>query len=316
MLGAIGGILGGLGSFAGGLSSLFNSGGGGGNNNWMFNEQMQLAREQLHFQQEAAKMGIRWRVADAKEAGLHPLFALTGQTFQPSPISVSPVQGEYDRGQDVGGALERMGQGVSRAIAATQTKQERHLTELELAAASQDAASRQLDLEMKRTQLAMMQEQLRRNQGQLGPPMPSGSPTTAATGQATIKENEITSSQPDAPSAAAGPIAPSNQWRIAPDGSAYPTPEKNLQMDDMGSPGWLPWMYRNHVLPYAEQVLGKDVQYAAPPKSELPPGAIAWRKHVDGSWSPVYPSIPDRDIESTRHNRVVPKWADPKYRRY
>lgn len=49
----------------------------------------QIAQNEA-WQREYAQNAIRWRVADAKAAGLHPLFALSGGTagYQPSPISV------------------------------------------------------------------------------------------------------------------------------------------------------------------------------------------------------------------------------------
>lgn len=309
---AIGGALGGLGQAASGLGGLF--GGGGGQS-----PATTLGQQQLQFAMDAAGKQIQWRVKDAKDAGIHPLYALGAPAFNPTSIS---IPGDDRQGVDWGGSLAKMSQGIGRAIDAMRTKEQREISELDLAAASQAAAGRQLDLEMKRTQLGIMQEQLRRFQGgQLPPPLPNsatnenGGPKTAATNQSTIKENEITSSQGDIPHSAAGPVAPSNQWRAAPDGRLYPTPEKNLQMDDMGSPGWLPWMYRNHVLPYAKQTLGRDVTEYGPPRHMLPPGADGWEKNLDGSWTPVYRRL-DRDVGSTRHNRLIPKWADPKYRRY
>lgn len=298
MMEFLGPMLSGLGSVIGGASSLF---GGRGNNN--FWDQMAFAREQLQFQRDAAQMGIRWRVNDAKEAGIHPLYAMGTPSFNPSPIGLSLPGG--DGGPDVGNAISQMGQGLGRAISATQTKSERAITELEVLQAQQGIERRHKENQLLDLQIAASQLRLRKEAA--GPPMPQvNAPPSAATNQFDVKPNEITSSQGDVPHAAAGPVAPSNQWRMAPDGTVYPTPEKNLQIDDMGSPGWFPWMYRNHVLPYARQTLGQDVQYAAPPKSYLPAGATHWRKGVDGGWIPVYPTVTDDEINRSRHNRVGP----------
>lgn len=48
------------------------------------------AQQNEDTQREFAQNSIRWRVADAKAAGVHPLFALSGGSagYQPSPISV------------------------------------------------------------------------------------------------------------------------------------------------------------------------------------------------------------------------------------
>lgn len=43
-------------------------------------------------QKTFAKMGVQWRVNDAKKAGIHPLAALGAQTFSGSPISVGQPQ--------------------------------------------------------------------------------------------------------------------------------------------------------------------------------------------------------------------------------
>jgi len=68
-------------------------------------------------QKEFAQQGIRWKVEDAKAAGLHPLAALGAQTMSYSPVSVG--------GSDIGTGLAAAGQDVSRAINATRGKGER-----------------------------------------------------------------------------------------------------------------------------------------------------------------------------------------------
>lgn len=66
-----------------------------------FNAQTDFAREMwkknANLQRQFAKMGIRWRVADAKAAGLHPLAALGSSGASGSPITV----GMPDSGQGV-----------------------------------------------------------------------------------------------------------------------------------------------------------------------------------------------------------------------
>lgn len=78
-------------------------------------------------QREFAQNGVRWRVEDAKAAGLHPLFALTGNLSQASGSSPLPI-GETSMGP----ALAAAGQDVGRAIRAQQTPEERMRTALEL----------------------------------------------------------------------------------------------------------------------------------------------------------------------------------------
>lgn len=94
--GTIGGAaLGALGSIAGGLIS---------------NESNEDAIErQVNFQRESMQNGIRWRVADAKAAGLHPLFALGANLPTPSPIVLGDQLGPAmaEASQNIGHALSK-----------------------------------------------------------------------------------------------------------------------------------------------------------------------------------------------------------------
>lgn len=64
----------------------------------------------LQMQEEFARNGIRWRVEDAKAAGIHPLYALGASTMSPS-YSVQAETG-------IGTGLQNMGQDLSRAMRA------------------------------------------------------------------------------------------------------------------------------------------------------------------------------------------------------
>lgn len=271
-------------------------------------QQWDMANQNYNNQKEFAQHAISYRVQDAQRAGIHPLYAMGASVPSFSPSS---MVGATDRSGDY---LRGMGQSIDRAIAAHQSGKEREQSAQEkmMDALALERAGLQNDV--LRAQLASINARLA--PGQVGVSLPnSASPSTAQTGQAEIKPNEITSSQGEMPSAAAGPVAPSNQWRVAPDGIFYPTPEKNLQIDDMGSPGWIPWMYRNHILPFAKGVLGQDNTYAWPPRSQWPPGVIGWSKQPDGGLKPIYENFDDA-VQRSRHNRRLPKWADPQYRRF
>lgn len=75
------------------------------------NRQDKLAKQNIQLQKDFAQQGIRWKVEDAKAAGLHPLAALGAQTTSFSPVSVG--------GSDIGSGLAAAGQDVSRAINST-----------------------------------------------------------------------------------------------------------------------------------------------------------------------------------------------------
>lgn len=70
-------------------------------------------------QREFAQSGIQWKVEDAKKAGIHPLFALGGNTATYTPSSVSI--GSTSMGDDIA----RSGQDIGRAINATRTAEAR-----------------------------------------------------------------------------------------------------------------------------------------------------------------------------------------------
>lgn len=79
---------------------------------------MQQQAANLAAQREFAQMGIRWKVDDAKAAGIHPLYALGAQTHSFSPIAVSS-------GDNPATSFGSMGQDISRAVNAGRTADER-----------------------------------------------------------------------------------------------------------------------------------------------------------------------------------------------
>lgn len=86
--------------------------------------------ENIKYQKQFAKRAIRWKVRDAKRAGLSPLAALGAQTVAFSPSSVGATQA----GQGISAAAEAMGQGISRAGAAfgdIETRNNQYVTQLQ-----------------------------------------------------------------------------------------------------------------------------------------------------------------------------------------
>lgn len=85
-----------LGSLIGGLASAGAS---------LFN-----ANRNLKFQKQAATKSVQWKVADAKKAGVHPVYALGAPSFSPSPVNLDAT------------GLQQAGQSIDRAIHANSTK--------------------------------------------------------------------------------------------------------------------------------------------------------------------------------------------------
>lgn len=69
------------------------------------------ANQQAALQREFAQNSIRWKTADAKAAGLHPLYALGNNATPYSPVTYS---------DSMGPALASAGQSVARGYAANQ----------------------------------------------------------------------------------------------------------------------------------------------------------------------------------------------------
>lgn len=105
----VGGAISGVGSVAGGLLNA--------------NSQKSANSFNYNAQKEFAQNGIQWRVADAKKAGIHPLFALGGQgaLYSPSAQSV----GDY--------GLASAGSAMGQAVASRQSSFERSMQSEQLA---------------------------------------------------------------------------------------------------------------------------------------------------------------------------------------
>ncbi|AXH74146.1 MAG: DNA pilot protein [Microviridae sp.] len=88
------------------------------------------SKKNIHWQREQLQKGIQYRVADAKAAGIHPLYALGAQIQSPSPIQV-------DGG--VGQGLQSMGQGLGQFSQRFQTGWERQLTQMQLQVLASEA---------------------------------------------------------------------------------------------------------------------------------------------------------------------------------
>ena len=116
-------------------------------------------------QYEFAQNGIRWKVEDAKQAGIHPLYALGANTVSYSPVSV----GSGNPDMSMANAVSAMGQDVSRAVNATRTAPER-VDAFNKTIQDLTVTNMQLKNEQLRSQIAKL------NQGGGTPPFPSPLP--------------------------------------------------------------------------------------------------------------------------------------------
>ena len=120
------------------------------------------AERNIQMQEEFAKQGIRWKVNDARKAGIHPLYALGAQTTSFSPVSV----GATNEMAGPAAAMASLGQDLSRSVNATRTTSERGHA---VAATEIQLEGLKLDNEIKRASLASAIQRLKQNEN---PPFP------------------------------------------------------------------------------------------------------------------------------------------------
>lgn len=97
-----------------------------------------IFQQNAALQREFAQKGIRWRVEDAKAAGIHPLYAMGASipTYSPSSVSFgNTMKGFADASQNIG-----------RAIDATRTSEERREHERDMRLIERERAAAEIRL--------------------------------------------------------------------------------------------------------------------------------------------------------------------------
>lgn len=303
---AWGAAIGAIGSIAGGLLS------GGGSDGPSTKTQLYWNHQN---QKEFARNGIRWRVADAKRAGIHPLAALGAQTHSFSPTVVAP-----DGGSNLGAHVAQLGQDIGRAVDATRTRAERfrEIEEAKAREARTHARQEQMDqlnLERHRADLQHMdmQNQLLASQiaryksAQVGPGMPANLGTgraagsvdgTTIAGAVEVNPAQITSRNPQNPTLEAGGPTPGfKEFRIGgPQSNAVlelPNEAMSQSMESLGPLVSVPAYLAHHL------AKGRDYVFNGPSTANLPklPSTHYWR------WNPIRGRhIATRKKTSSTHN--------------
>lgn len=188
------------------------------------------ARDNYAAQKEFAQNGIRWRVDDAKAAGIHPLYAMGAQ-----PMSFSP---SYVSGDSLANGFMQSGSELGRAIDAGRTAPER--TQARLEALSVERA--ELENDLLRSQIAKINQ-------------PGHPPSLPSVGDVSSVPSEYVSSRLGVPSLEAAPPNPANKEFINADGtiSLWPSNEAKQAIED--SPYEWEHIYRNRFIPAASDWL-------------------------------------------------------------
>lgn len=225
------------------------------------NSAQNVAGMNYEAQKEFAQNGIRWKVEDAKRAGIHPLYALGASTQ-----GYSPTAG-YTGDFGISDAAAHLGQGYERAQQAKMTKEERDKQDVR--DAIQDMAALE-DLNQKRrmndAQIRLANSEIFRNfalstnalrKTGLPPAMPgglggviAGQGNSYATGQTTPEISSVVTSEKGTPSVQAGSPPDVRFYRTISGGRApLPTEEAGDAMDAALGAG-LQWSFRNNLVPW------------------------------------------------------------------
>lgn len=253
-------------------------------------------------QKEFAQNGIRWKVADAKAAGLHPLAALGAQTasFTPGYVGDTGSANDYS-------FLGEAGQQIGRAIDAKATAEERARNRAyqekanELTLESMQLQNDAIKMDMVR-QLARDAERAVNTQQQV-PAMPSfrtradGATIMPGQGDATtsslfkVEPPELVASHPETPYAESG-SHPEIKWtRTALGGYA---PVRSQALEEALEDDWLGGL-RYNIRNSVGSALSSES--FAPPKALLPDGGKSGRyfwmyDNFSGDWYPFDRSAP------------------------
>lgn len=246
--------------------------------------QESIAQESLRMQHLLATHGVRWRVEDARAAGIHPAAALGMQ-----PAQISGAQLNFSEGGSSNDWIGRAGHSISRAVEVTRTQDERDQTKV-LATLAVERAG--LENDLLRSRIA------REQRDQVGPPMVDpANPGVRMFGtndanRISEKPLERISSAPGAAHQEAGAVNDLGFSRT-PTGWAI-VPSKDFK--DRGEDQLVPevaWAIRNHLLP---TISPKRYGYP-PPETWLPEGATGWKfDRLKQEWQPEYPrrAVPHR----------------------
>lgn len=123
------------------------------------------ALRNIELQKQFAQEGIRWKVNDAREAGIHPLYALGASTTSFAPVSVGHTS-SYDG--SMGKAIANAGQDIGRAINAGSTAGERATRYTQTVEA--------LNLERLGLENELLASKIRKENTALPPPFPGAIP--------------------------------------------------------------------------------------------------------------------------------------------
>ena len=192
----------------------------------MFNQNAAL-------QKEFAKSGIQWKVADARKAGINPIYALGAPTVSPAGVAL---------GSDVSG-VAHAGQDLSRAIHATRSASAR--------TGAYERSVQELTLQKMGLENQLLGSQIAKINSSVGPPMPTDASLVEGQGDSgalNVQPMRRQTVRPGRPHIEAGAVAEVGHGRSI---SGWPVVysedvKQRLEEDPIGMIGW---NIRNRLMP-------------------------------------------------------------------
>lgn len=234
-------------------------------------------------QKEFAQHGLRWKIEDAKRAGISPLAALGAGGAAFAPVSMGS-SGQPET------LSTNFGQNVSRAIAATSTAEEKELQKLSLASARLDLEGKSLDNQYRLAQLNRLNSS--------GVAFPGSQNFVAGQGDSGLiksKAMERTATRPGSPHLEPGAI-PGVGYEVLGSGGLVPTPSAGLKEkieDNLFHEA--AHFFRNNLMPNFANLAYFGGENSKPPREVLPKGYDRWEwSFGEQAWVPVRKKWSDR----------------------
>jgi len=220
---SIGDIMGGIGSLVGAVGDIYS------------------ANKNVHLQKQFAQTGIQWKVADAKKAGIHPLYALGAQTHSFAPVQTGLSDSLGNAGQSIGRAVDAYSDKSQRNDAFTKASQSLQLDGFKL------------DNDLKRAQLASAAATL--NQAGQPPAPPTASNRYLMPGQGSTQTGlvdtqplRVSSVDPNAKHNEAGAFGEVG-WARTSTGLAPVQSKDSKDRTEEDLPALMGWTIRNRLMP-------------------------------------------------------------------
>lgn len=253
--------------------------------------QMAMNERNIALQKEFAQHGIRWKVEDAKAAGIHPIYALGGSTS-----SFTPVSSNFASDTSLPNAMAAAGQDIGRAVNATRSQTERVDAFTKTAQALQ-LENMGLQNDVLRTEIASKTGRLVQQQN---PPMPAPGdnwliPGAPQSGPASPFKNmplQRTTADPWKTSQEGAAISDTGHARTS--GGLFPVPGKDVKerIEDNFYQETMHFI-RNNLLPMISPKFNQ-------PPHPASPGQVWVYDPVYG-----YKQVPDRFLNKFLRNKVV-----------